>query len=153
FLNTLNGIFVDTAAAPAFSRLYSRFCGEGANFSNLMHECKKLILDISMTGELVTLARKLDRISEQNRLTRDFTLGTLQEALAEFIYCCPVYRSDIRPDSNEAGEHDRMYIQQAIRTAKKRNPSSDPTIFDFIGSLVLLENEENYSESERQNRR
>ncbi len=152
FLNLVNGIFVDQQNNSAFLRLYSRFTGSGPNFPELKNNCKKLILDISMSGELYTLARRLDRISEHNRRTRDFTLQTLQEALAEFIAAFPVYRSYIRPDSTSVDMDDTHYIDSAIRTAKKRNPSTDPTIFDYIGSLVKLENFESLTPEQQQER-
>lgn len=138
FLNLVNGIFVDRAENASFLRLYSRFIGAGPNFVELKTECKKLILDVSMAGELYTLSRKLDRISEHNRRTRDFTMQTLQESLAEFIAAFPVYRSYIRPESTTVDADDAHYIEAAIRTAKRRNLATDPTLFDFIGSILLL---------------
>ncbi len=139
FVNLVNGVFVDQRKNNAFLSLYSKFVGSGPNYAELKTECKKLILDNSMAGELYTLARKLDRISETNRRTRDFTLQTLQEALAEFIAAFPVYRSYIRPDSTSVDEDDRFYIESAIRIAKRRNQATDPTLFDFIGSILLLD--------------
>lgn len=139
FLNLVNGVFVDRSQNTAFLRLYSKFIGSGPNFADLNTTCKKLILDISMSGELYTLARKLDRISEHHRRTQDFTMQTLQEALAEFIAAFPVYRSYIRPESTSVDPDDTHYIETAIRIAKRRNPATDPTLFDFIGSIVLLE--------------
>jgi len=152
FLNLINGVFVDQSNGQAFLRLYSRFTGTGPNYPELKNQCKKLILDISMSGELYTLARKLDRISEHNRRTRDFTLQTLQEALAEFIAAFPVYRSYIRPDAQTVDADDRHFIETAIRTAKRRNPSTDPTIFEFIGTILLLEELEWLTDEQRAER-
>ena len=39
------------------------------------------------------LSRRLDRISEQHRWSRDFTLNSLHAALEEVIASFPVYRS------------------------------------------------------------
>src|SRR5690606_22834717 len=105
-----------------------------------------------MSGELYTLARRLDRISEQHRRTRDFTMQTLQEALAEFIAAFPVYRSYIRPESTSVDADDTHYIVMAIRTAKRRHPATDPTMFDFIGSIVLLEGLDDLSPEHRKDR-
>jgi len=139
YLNLVNGVFVDKANERAMLKLYAKFVGSSVNFSNLMYECKKLILEIAMSGELMVLSRRLDRISEQNRRTRDFTLDSLQNALREFIACFPVYRSYTRPDSSEVSEDDRRYIITALRAAKRRNPSIDPSIYEFLGSVVLME--------------
>jgi (1->4)-alpha-D-glucan 1-alpha-D-glucosylmutase len=145
FLNLLNGLFVDAQNAEAFGRLYRRLVGLESNFADVAYESKKLILETAMSSELHMLSRRLDRISEQSRYTRDFTLNSLQHALAEMIACFPVYRSYIRPnatDAEDVGEEDRRYISRAIRNAKRRNPAVSASIFDFIESLLLLRDSE-----------
>jgi len=142
FLNLLNGLFVDAQNAEAFSKLYRRLAGVESDFADVAYESKKLILQTAMSSELHVLARRLDRISEQSRYTRDFTLNSLQHALAEAIACFPVYRSYIRPKADEVGEEDRRYISRAIRNAKRRNPTVSASTFDFIESLLLLRDSE-----------
>jgi (1->4)-alpha-D-glucan 1-alpha-D-glucosylmutase len=141
FMNLLNGVFIDTASKHAFERLYERFIGQGLsiNFSDLVYECKKLILGFAMSSELHVLARRLDRISEQHRYSRDFTLNSLQYALGEVIACFPIYRTYTRLDQVEINEEDQRHIRRAIRDARRRNPAISPSILDFIGSLLLLE--------------
>jgi (1->4)-alpha-D-glucan 1-alpha-D-glucosylmutase len=138
FLNLLNGLFVDAQNAEAFGKLYRRLAGVESDFADVAYESKKLILQTAMSSELHMLARRLDRISEQSRYTRDFTLNSLQHALAEVIACFPVYRSYIRPKADEVGEEDRRYISRAIRNAKRRNPTVSASTFEFIESLLLL---------------
>lgn len=140
FLNLLNGVFVEPQSEKLFRRLYERFTSLVVNFNEVAYECKKLILRVAMSSEWRVLARKLDRISEQHRYSRDFTLNSLENALGEVIACFPVYRSYVRPDSTEVGADDRRVIIAALRDAKRRNPAISPSIFDFIGSLLLLEN-------------
>jgi (1->4)-alpha-D-glucan 1-alpha-D-glucosylmutase len=142
FLNLLNGLFVDSLHADAFRKLYRRLAGLENDFADVAYESKKLILQTAMSSELHMLARRLDRISEQGRYTRDFTLNSLQHALAEVIACFPVYRSYIRPYDEEVGEEDRRYIARAIRNAKRRNPAVSASIFDFIESILLLRDSE-----------
>lgn len=139
YLNVVNGVFVNRASSSAFSRIYRRFTGAGPNFPELRTTCKKLILDNNLSGELYTLSRQLDRISETNRRTRDFTLQFLREALAEFIAAFPVYRSYIKPDSTTVEPEDRRHIETAIQRAKRRNPSMDPTVFDWLATILLLD--------------
>jgi (1->4)-alpha-D-glucan 1-alpha-D-glucosylmutase len=142
FLNLLNGLFVDAQNAEAFGKLYRRLAGVESDFADVAYESKKLVLETAMSSELHMLARRLDRISEQSRYTRDFTLNSLQHALGEVIACFPVYRSYIRPDADEVGEEDRRHISKAIRNAKRRNPTVSASIFDFIESLLLLRDSE-----------
>src|SRR5262245_15838858 len=153
FMNLLNGVFIDTANKPAFLRLYQQFTGNAVNFSDLIYQCKKLILRVAMSSELHVLARKLDRISEQLRYSRDFTLNSLQYALGELIACFPVYRTYTRLDQTEVNEEDQRHIRRAIKEAKQNNPAISGSLFDFIGSLLLLKDPEGLTEEQVAERR
>jgi (1->4)-alpha-D-glucan 1-alpha-D-glucosylmutase len=153
FMNTLNGVFVRHANAQALRELYRDFTGFNTRFSDLLYECKKLILRAAMSSELHVLARRLWRISERGRYSRDFTLNSLQDALSEVIACFPVYRSYIRRVHESVSPDDRLHINEAIRDAKRRNPTQDPSTFDFIGSLLLLEGARGATPDERAARR
>src|SRR5262245_48949227 len=152
-MNLLNGVFIDTANKPAFLRLYQQFTGNAVNFSDLIYQCKKLILRVAMSSELHVLARKLDRISEQLRYSRDFTLNSLQYALGELIACFPVYRTYTRLDQTEVNEEDQRHIRRAIKEAKQNNPAISGSLFDFIGSLLLLKDPEGLTEEQVAERR
>jgi len=153
FLNQLNGVFVERDNEAGMRRLYERFTGEAPNFADLIYECKKLILRVAMSSELHVLARRLDRISEQRRFSRDFTLNSLQYALGEVIACFPVYRSYTRRRQVEVCQEDRRHILRAISEAKRRNPATSPSIFNFIGNLLLLEEPAGLTEAQRDARR
>jgi (1->4)-alpha-D-glucan 1-alpha-D-glucosylmutase len=153
FLNLLNAIFIDPASARPLHDLYARLRGRTFNFSDVAYASKKLILDGTMSGELHMLARRLDRISEQHRWSRDFTLFSLQEALTEVVACFPVYRTYIRAASNMVSDEDRRYILSAFRTAKRRNPTMSQSIFDFIASVLLLQDPEGIGPAHRAERR
>ncbi len=153
FMNLLNGVFVDTAGKQAFHSLYDRFTELVISFPDLVYESKKLILRVAMSSELNVLARKLDRISEQQRFSRDFTFNSLQYALGEVIASFPIYRTYTRLDQTEVNEEDQRHIRRAIRDAKKRNPATSLSLFDFIGSLLLLEDPEGLSEEQIAERR
>jgi (1->4)-alpha-D-glucan 1-alpha-D-glucosylmutase len=153
FLNLLNGVFVDTSNAQAFRELYGDFTGARARFSDLIYECKRLILKAAMSSELHVLSRKLTRIAERHRYTRDFTQNSLHHALTEVIACFPVYRSYIRRTQNSVSPDDRLNINTAVTAAKRRNPAQDPSIFDFIASLLLLQDPKGTTAPERAERR
>jgi (1->4)-alpha-D-glucan 1-alpha-D-glucosylmutase len=153
FMNLLNGVFVETRNAQAFRELYAEFTGAGVKFSDLLYECKRLILKAAMSSELHVLARRLARIAEQHRYTRDFTLHSLQHALTEVIACFPVYRSYIRRAQTSVSPDDRLNINTAVRAAKRRNPAQDASVFDFIASLLLLKDPRGLSAPQRAERR
>src|SRR5690606_32384953 len=96
-------------------------------------------LQASLSSELTVLARRLDRISEQHRYTRDFTLQGLQAALREVIACFPVYRIYAGPGDEPVGPEDREFVARAVEDATRRNPATSASIFEFIGTLLTLE--------------
>ncbi|MEX0714677.1 MAG: malto-oligosyltrehalose synthase [Pirellulales bacterium] len=153
YLNLANGLFVDRAAASVMRALYGRFTGNAVRFRDVAYESKKTILEVSMSSELHVLARRLDRISEAHRWSRDFTLSSLRKVLAEVIACFPVYRTYIRPGDQQVGDEDRRRILAALRLAKRRNPALSSSLFHFLGSVLLLEDPDGISDLQRQLRR
>ena len=153
FMNLLNGVFVDGANAQALRELYAEFSGARVKFTDLLYECKRLILKAAMSSELYVLSRRLMRLAEWRRDTRDFTLNSLHHALTEVIACFPVYRGYIRRTADSVSPDDRLNINAAVRAAGRRNPTQDPSAFDFIASLLLLKDPKGTSAHERAERR
>jgi (1->4)-alpha-D-glucan 1-alpha-D-glucosylmutase len=139
FLNRVNALFVARDAAPSMTATYTQFLDERQNFAELVYQRKLLILRVSLASELNVLAYLLDRISESNRRYRDFTLGALTQALREIIASFPVYRTYVDGHARRMTQEDREYVEQAIRLARRRNPTTSRSVFDFIRSVLLLE--------------
>ncbi len=139
--------------ARFFQRLYRKFTGWSQSYSDLIYESKRLVMQVSMSSELNVLSRRLDRISEQHRRSRDFTLESLRDALREVIACFPVYRTYIRIDTKHPDEQDERYIRSAIKAAKRRNPATSGSVFDFIQDLLLLKDPDSISDADRAERR
>ena len=152
FLNLLNGVFVDHSKEKAFQQLYRRFTGWSTDFHDLVCESKRLILQVAMSSELNVLARRLDRISEQHRWSRDFTLENLRDALREVITAFPVYRTYVQTDQKEVDTEDRKQIQIAIREAKLRNPAVSESVFDFIRGVLMLEHPDGLEDAQKAER-
>lgn len=153
FLNLLNGLFVDRLGGYAMRDAYARFLGSWRSWSDVLHESKRTILSASLSAELYTLSHQLDRISEQHRWSRDFTRLSLFRALREVVAGFPVYRTYIRPDGDEVHSEDRRRIMSAIRAAKRRNPAMSASFFDFIASVLLLDDPEGLTDEDRKLRR
>lgn len=150
YLHLLNGLFIDPQGLQQIFQSYSRFTGEKINFAEAVYRCKMLILRFSMASELQMLAHRLNRISEQHRRSRDFTLNTLRHALREILACFPVYRTYAGPAI--VSDRDRRFVNQAIAHAKRRNPAIDAAVFDFIREILLLEHPEGLNERARLDR-
>jgi (1->4)-alpha-D-glucan 1-alpha-D-glucosylmutase len=135
FLNELNRLFVDRRGQRLLTRIYRRFTHVRSTFAEQAYASKKLIMDTPMASELNVLARALNRLSECDRRTRDFTLNSLRDALQEVVACFPVYRTYV----TLAGytDADREAIDTAIQRARQRNPTMEPSIFDFIRNVML----------------
>ncbi|HEX8951491.1 MAG TPA: malto-oligosyltrehalose synthase, partial [Polyangia bacterium] len=141
WLNAVNGLFVDGRHAGAFAELYARFTGIRQRWSELVIEKKRVLMRSSMASEINMLAFRLNRLSEGNRRTRDFTLNALRGALVDYVARLPIYRTYVEGnDAASVEERDRQYIEATIRAAKRASRDLNRTIYDFLRSVLLLEN-------------
>lgn len=134
YLALVNGLWVDEKNLVEIERIYRRFRGQIQPDQDVVYHAKRLITSTSMASELNVLAHELNLLSEQNRRSRDFTLDGLQEALREVVACFPVYRTYISEEGFSAS--DEMAINEAIGQARRRNPSLDYSIFEFIRAHI-----------------
>lgn len=149
FLNAVNGILVDTAAARALDETYARFVGARIAFRELAYESKKLIIEASMASEINMLGHRLARLAQSHRASRDFTRRSLTTALREIIACFPVYRTYVGEAGTGVAERDQWYVDLAVAMAKRRNPTISKSIFNFIADLLCLRFPEARSEADR----
>jgi (1->4)-alpha-D-glucan 1-alpha-D-glucosylmutase len=150
FLAQTTGLFVDPAAEKAMGETYEKFVGVPKDFPAITYARKKLIMSSSMASEINMLASRLNRISETNRRTRDFTLNELTRAITEFIACFPVYRTYIRgPDAQSVDARDRQQIEQTIARAKRKSRTTNASIYEFLRDVMLLRYPETLSTAER----
>ena len=139
FLNVLNGIFVARQNEQFLSTIYFRFLRQGAQrFADLANSTKKMVMLISLASEVNELGYLLRDIAGSDRRHRDFTLNGLTFVIREVVAALGIYRTYIDPQTGAALESDRLAIEQAVAEAKRRNPRTDPSIFDFVGDTLLL---------------
>jgi (1->4)-alpha-D-glucan 1-alpha-D-glucosylmutase len=148
FLNAVNGLFVDGDGRDAFDRAYQQFVRPKAEFAQVVNSAKKMTMLVAMASEINALGHQLDRIAERNRRHRDFTLGSLTFAIREVIACLRVYRTYITGPEAVA-LRDRMFVEEAVEEAKRRNPRTAEAVFDFVGDTLLLRNVADFQEADR----
>ncbi|OGW49149.1 MAG: malto-oligosyltrehalose synthase [Nitrospirae bacterium GWC2_57_9] len=136
FLNSVNGVFVQSENAKAFDVIYEKFIRTRMNFPEVIYDKKKLVMQVAMASEVNTLGRYLNDLSEKNRHTRDFTLNSLRSVIVEVVAAFPVYRTYI--NTCHVSDRDEQYIEQAVSRAKRRNPAINESIFDFLKDVLLL---------------
>ena len=153
FLASVNGLFVDRGTSRQMTAIYTRFAGPAEPMADLAYSAKRLIMLVSMASEITQLGLHLDRISERNRLFRDFTLASLVRAIREVIAAFPVYRTYLGDPGEEPSERDRGYVDRAVAEAKRRNPTVNVSIFDFVRDALLLRHPARSDGSERHERK
>ncbi len=142
FLNQVNGLLVDSLHEPTIDEIYARFIRQRSYFGDLAYEKKKLIMVASMASEINVLGHQLNRFSERDRRSRDFTLNSLVHAIREIIACFPVYRTYITSDGEPVSDRDHAYIRLAVMKAKRRNPAVNGLVFDFVRDILLTTTED-----------
>lgn len=137
FANLVNNLFTDPAGERVLNLAYHRFLGRKSDFEEVLYVAKRRIITVEMAGELNVLANQLNRISELNPVTRDFTLNSLRNALIEIVACFPVYRTYV--SGTPIHPEDRKYIHWAIVQAKRRSAVIETGVFDFLDSVLSLD--------------
>jgi (1->4)-alpha-D-glucan 1-alpha-D-glucosylmutase len=146
FMNDMLGLVVDTEGQSTLDRTYRRAVSDALSFPEESYRSKKLVIETSLYSELFRLSYELDRLSEADYHTRDFTLGFLQEALSEIIAALDRYRTYLPHGLDEA----REILNEAVYRALARNPAVEPTVYEFIRSIILGDVAEHLREAQQQ---
>jgi (1->4)-alpha-D-glucan 1-alpha-D-glucosylmutase len=137
FANQVAQLLVDSSAETAITKTFHRFIGHSMPFGHLLYAKKLQVMKLSLANDIDVLGNMLDRVSEQNRWYRDFTLEALSRTVRETIACFPVYRTYSEP-GQPVTEEDRQVVEQAIAAAKRRNPAMEESIFNFLRDVLLF---------------
>ena len=137
FANHVMQLLVDPAAETRLTKTFHRFIGHSMPFGHLLYAKKLLVMKLALANDVDVLGNMLDRLSEQNRWYRDFTLEALSRAVRETIACFPVYRTYLEP-GQPVSEEDRQVVERAIAAAKRRNPAMEESIFNFLRDVLLF---------------
>jgi malto-oligosyltrehalose synthase len=136
FANVVNRLLVDGGSRARMDRVYRSFVGEPRHWPDIAYQCQHLVLRTSLASDLNTVANLLAGIARDDRRTRDFTLNSLRQALAEVIACFPVYRAYV---TDTAAETDRHYIEWAIAAARRRAAATELPVLEFVRGALLLQ--------------
>ncbi len=148
FANLLTGLFIDQQAERRFDRIYHRFTGDGRSFEEISRQSRSLIMGTTLAADLQRLTTRLARIASGNRFTRDYTAGGLRRALLEVAARFPVYRTYVT--ARGASAADRRHVEWAVGKARRASRIADPSVFDFLRSILLLEIKSERAERQKQ---
>src|SRR5438132_3012104 len=149
FANQATQLLVDSSAETSITKTFHRFIGHALHFGHLLYAKKLQVMRLAVASDVDVLANMVDRLSEQNRWFRDFTLEALGRAGQETIACFPVYRTYLTP-GQPVSEEDRQVIERAIAAAKRRNPAIEESIFNFLRDILLFRFPENLDAQARE---
>jgi len=146
FMNCLGGLWVDGKNENAFSRIYSDFTRLKKDWTQIVAEKKRWIIERYMAGDVSNLARLVKTVSSKDRYGFDITFQALSRAITEVLVNFPIYRTYINNDSLRP--EDLAYICAAIGAARKGNPDLRLE-FDFLERFLLLHYGERTTEEDR----
>jgi (1->4)-alpha-D-glucan 1-alpha-D-glucosylmutase len=139
-------LFCQSENESTFTRIYRDFAGRFKSYEGLKTQCKRLIADKNLAGDVENLANMLKQLASHYRYTRDFTLSGLRQAIVEVLVLFPVYRTYVTED--RLNERNRTYILRVIQEAKRQIPEH-VNEFDFIAKLFLLDYEDGITDAEK----
>src|SRR5438876_6511110 len=142
FANQVTQLLVDSSAETEITKTFHRFLGHSLHFGHLAYAKKLLVMRLALANDVNVLGNMVDRLSEQNRWYRDFTLEALARAVRETIACFPVYRTYLAP-GRPVSDEDRQVVERAVAAAKRRNPAIEESIFNFLRDVLVFRFPEN----------
>src|SRR5436189_5301292 len=122
FANQVAQLLVDSSAETEITKTFHRFIGHSMPFGHLLYAKKLQVMKLALANDVDVLSNMLDRLSEQNRWYRDFTLESLSRAVRETIACFPVYRTYLTP-GQPVSEDDRQIVERSIAAAERTQPA------------------------------
>ncbi len=145
FMNDVMGVLLQPGGEVPLDRAYGRYVPNVQSYDDETYTSKKLVMKTILSSELFRLSYELDRISEANYHTRDYTLEALREALAEIVAVFDRYRTYLPHDLADA----RDIVRDTIHRARQRNPVGEPTVYDFVARVILGDVREDLKETQR----
>jgi len=142
FANQVTQLLIDSSAETEMTKTFHRFLGHSLHFGHLAYAKKLLVMRLALANDVNVLGNMVDRLSEQNRWYRDFTLEALARAVRETIACFPVYRTYLAP-GRPVSDEDRQVVERAVAAAKRRNPALEESVFNFLRDILLFRFPEN----------
>jgi len=148
FANQVTQLLVDSSAETEITKTFHRFLGHSLHFGHLAYAKKLLVMRLALANDVNVLGNMVDRLSEQNRWYRDFTLEALARAVRETIACFPVYRTYLAPE-RPVNDQDRQVVERAVAAAERRNPAIEESVFNFLRDILLFRFPENLDDDAR----
>jgi (1->4)-alpha-D-glucan 1-alpha-D-glucosylmutase len=130
------GLFVDPAGAEPLAALYAALTGEPTDFSPVVEEAKRWVVEHGLAAEVARLVDLGAAICHSHLELRDHTRRGLRESLVELLVAFPVYRAYVVP-GEPAPLAARDIVGPAVEVARTRLPEERHDTLDLIAALAL----------------
>lgn len=140
FLNLALGLVIDPQGEPGLSEAFQQFTGLREPYAEVVYSRKRQVMEQLLGSDLNNLLLHFERVRETDRRYRDYTSRELRDCLTELIACLPVYRTYVRPQTEEPPSlADGAVIEAAVAAVRQRRPELAPELLGFLGRLILKE--------------
>jgi (1->4)-alpha-D-glucan 1-alpha-D-glucosylmutase len=136
FLAKVNRLWMDDQRTDILTAIYADFTGHSVNFSALVREKKRQIIESTFDADLERLVDGAYALAQRDWHSRDLSRRQLREALARVTTALPVYRT--YRTSRQLGAGCAQLLSEAVQTARVNSPEIDPPAFDFLAQLLTL---------------
>ncbi len=148
FLNQVNALFIDRNGVKQLDEIYRRFTGIEQDFSHIVYEKKRQVIEDLFSAEMKELGSRLYQIAQKDEPEAPLSSMELTEALSTVTACLPVYRTYIK--ASAIATNDRRYLEDALKQARKYNPALSQSALSFLEKLLFLQFPRDFSK-ERKN--
>jgi (1->4)-alpha-D-glucan 1-alpha-D-glucosylmutase len=125
-------LFTPPQAVAQLTQLYRELMDGPLPYAEVVYQSKRLTMTTKLAGELQRLALQLDRLSEADICTRDFTFLALREGLIEVTAALGRYRTYLPQQPDDAA----AVVAAAVAEAQGRNLALDKSVFAFVGEML-----------------
>lgn len=136
FLGNVSSFFVEPLGLDRLDAHYRKVTGSAAGFEDITYERRIRIISTLFSGEMQDLGAHLASLAAEDRNARDLSLRDMTQAIIQVTASMVVYRT--YTGSMSVSERDQVYILEACAEARRRNPSVDPLVFDFVERVLTL---------------
>ena len=137
FLNEVAALFVDPKGEMPFTHSYVAFTGETPDYTAVVIEKKRHVLNTMFTAEVKRLTWLLAQIASEHEKSKSFIPDELSAVIVEWAAALPVYRTYVQ-SATGANEADIARIERTTEAAKKQRPGISPVLFDLVRDVLLL---------------
>lgn len=148
FAREVNNLFIDAAGLQKLDEHYKSMIQQSIQFSDVVYEKKKLVIEELFSGETETLSNRLYTLASKDRYARDLGWQDIHQTLVEITACLPVYRTYTH--SFEISPIDKRYLELAFTEARRRQPVLEDSALEFLGRVFFLDFPEQFNQQQKQ---